>query len=200
MMKGYVLASKYLVDAHMLVGYMYREEASGADSGWRFFVGSESEDYIADTKHIGIYDINTILELDASIKPYLDAEPGVSFTRVAGTNRFETERLLDGESLAEFGYVFATKMLVDNKLPVKFMYRETPEKNDSGWRFFCGLEDQAYVDDPDNIVIIDLRTILEIDADVKSYLNSEPGCAYEREEASDPFRLVEDFDFAPEDE
>ena len=40
-----------------------------------------------------------------------------------------------------FGYVFATKMLVEGKRKVRFMYREQPDgSNDSGWRFFCGDE------------------------------------------------------------
>ena len=38
--------------------------------------------------------------------------------------------------LEHFGYVLATKKLVDERLPVRFMYREQAEGDDSGWRFF----------------------------------------------------------------
>ena len=52
-----------------------------------------------------------------------------------------------------FGYVFATKMLVEGRRKVRFMYREEPEDpNDSGWRFFCGDEDQEYADNPDRSI------------------------------------------------
>ena len=46
------------------------------------------------------------------------------------------------------GYVLATRMLVEGKKKVRFMYRETPDNSqDSGWRFFCGEEDDEYVHD-----------------------------------------------------
>lgn len=199
-MKGYVLASKYLVNGRMRVGYMYREKAEGNDSGWRFFAGTETDEYLADPEHIGIYDLKTILELDPSVEPYLDAEPGTELTRVKGTKRFEAEPAPDRESMAEFGYVFATKMLVEGRLPVMFMYREQGEDGDSGWRFFCGSEDQAYVDDIDNIDIYDIKTILDIDGSIEPYLGAEPGSAFEREDAKAPFSAIEDFTFEPEDE
>jgi len=94
-----------------------------------------------------------------------------------------------------FGYVFATKMLVENKLPVMFMYREKGDNGDSGWRFFCGLEDQEYVDDPKNIAIYDIETILSIDESIRPYLNSLCGRAYERIEPKDSFKRVQDFGF-----
>ena len=48
--------------------------------------------------------------------------------------------------MKNFGYVLATKMLVDGKRKVRFMYRETPDNNqDSGWRFFCGDENDEFV-------------------------------------------------------
>ncbi len=197
---GYVLASKYLVDYRMRVGYMYREKAEGNDSGWRFFAGSETNEYLADPTHVGMYDIKTILELDPSVEPYLDVEPGTELTRIKGTNRFEAKPALDRESFASFGYVFATKMLVDNRLPVMFMYREQGEDGDSGWRFFCGSEDQAYVDNIDNIDIYDIKTILEIDGSIEPYLDAENGTAFERKDVGAPFQIVKDFSFEPEGE
>lgn len=199
-MKGYVLASVYLVEGRMRVGYMYREQSEGGDSGWRFFVGTETDEYLADPTHIGTYDIKTILALDPSVEPYLDAEPGTELTRIKGTNRFEADRAPDRESIADFGYVFATKMLVEGRKPVMFMYREQGEDGDSGWRFFCGEEDQDYVDNVDNIDIYDVKTILEIDGSVEPYLDAQPGFAFERENAGNPFRAIDDFNFDPEEE
>ena len=97
--------------------------------------------------------------------------------------------------MENFGYVFATKMLVENKKPVMFMYREKGSAGDSGWRFFCGEEEQEYVDNPDNIAIYDIETILEIDDSIRPYLGSLCGRAYERDNANAPFKRVADFGF-----
>ena len=97
--------------------------------------------------------------------------------------------------MENFGYVFATKMLVEQKLPVMFMYREKGTNGDSGWRFFCALEEQEYVDDPNNIAIYDIETILEIDESIRPYLNSLCGRAYERADCKDAFKRVQDFEF-----
>lgn len=79
-----------------------------------------------------------------------------------------------------FGYVMATKCLVEGKQRVHFAYREAPDNNiDSGWRFFCGDEDDTYVNNPDNIGIYDIKTILEIDNEIESLLDAEVGVAFE---------------------
>jgi hypothetical protein len=54
-------------------------------------------------------------------------------------------------------------IVVDGK-KVGFMYRE-PSSNsvDSGWRFFSGEEDQAYIDDPKNLAFYDVNTIANYD-------------------------------------
>lgn len=93
-----------------------------------------------------------------------------------------------------FGYVLATKKLIEQKLPVGFMYHEKGEGQDSGWRFFVGDEPQEYVDDPSNIAIYDIKTILKIDKSVKPLLDAEIGSAFEREEGKKTFVKV-DFDF-----
>lgn len=94
--------------------------------------------------------------------------------------------------MRRFGYVMATKHLVDDKRKVRFMYREQPDSgDDSGWRFFSGDEDQAYVDDPAHIGIYDVETILELDRDVEPYLSAPEGSAFEREDASQAFVLSE---------
>ena len=103
--------------------------------------------------------------------------------------------------MENFGYVFATKMLVDNRRKVRFMYREeVSNPQDSGWRFFCGDEDDEYVNNPDHIAIYDITTILGIDESIAHYLNSSVGSAYERMDEAEPFCLVENFDFGGEEE
>ena len=93
-----------------------------------------------------------------------------------------------------FGYVLATKMLVEGRRRVRFMYREAPDnRQDSGWRFFCGEEDDAYVSQPDNIGMYDINTILDIDRSVLPYLNAAAGTALEREDENAVFSVSADF-------
>ena len=101
--------------------------------------------------------------------------------------------------MKNFGYVLATKLLVNRKLPVRFMYREEGEKGDSGWRFFAGIEKQEYVDDPDNIGIYDIQTILDIDESVAPYLSALTGSVFERKGISGPFERNDDFGFSAEE-
>lgn len=65
------------------VGWCYREEpeTSFPDSGWRFFSGDESEDYIADIGHTGIFDLNTLCNLDPEIVSLLTAPYRSAFVR-----------------------------------------------------------------------------------------------------------------------
>jgi hypothetical protein len=71
------------------VGYMYREEAEEElDSGWRFFEGSESDEYVNDQNNIMIYAINTIANYDPAIIPYLDLPYGTELERIEGTDEF----------------------------------------------------------------------------------------------------------------
>jgi len=97
--------------------------------------------------------------------------------------------------MRNFGYVLATKMLIDNKRKVRFMYREESKGGDSGWRFFCGDEDQKYTDNPDNIAIYDVQTVLDIDKSILPYLNAVPGTALERENENDTFKISSEFNF-----
>lgn len=50
----------------------------------------------------------------------------------------------------DFGFVLATRMLVEGGRKVRYMYREEAITNpiDSGWRFFCGDEDDEYLNPP----------------------------------------------------
>ena len=96
--------------------------------------------------------------------------------------------------MENFGFVLATKMLVDGKRKVRYMYREEASNpQDSGWRFFCGDEDDEYANDPDNIGIYDVNTILDIDKTVLPYLDSTVGVAFEREDESAAFTVNDDF-------
>lgn len=72
-----------------------------------------------------------------------------------------------GDILKYLGNVVVTKMLIEQRLRVRFMYRDEPKDNDSGWRFLCGLEDKEYLDNPENLIFCDINTLLEIDPEVE---------------------------------
>lgn len=64
------------------VGWMYRQEPDNSiDSGWRFFAGPESAEYIEDLRNTAVYDVNTIANYDPEIVPLLDAPIGSAFER-----------------------------------------------------------------------------------------------------------------------
>lgn len=96
--------------------------------------------------------------------------------------------------MKNFGYVMATKMLVDGKRKVRFMYRKEPDnEQDSGWRFFNGDEDDEYVNCSQNVAIYDVESILAIDKSITPYLKAAIGAAFERENENTCFSMSEDF-------
>ncbi len=79
---GCIATDKITVEGFK-IGYMYREKPNPKypDSGWRFFQGEESDEYIKDVKNSGIYDLNTICNYDPSIIPLLKSPCGVCYYR-----------------------------------------------------------------------------------------------------------------------
>ncbi len=80
---------KITVDG-MQVGYMYREQPDRAiDSGWRFFSGTEDQEYIDDLNNTMIYNVNTIANYDPAIIPYLSFPIGTELERIEDSNNFK---------------------------------------------------------------------------------------------------------------
>lgn len=76
--RGACFATDMIVVEGRKVGYMYREEPdTPEDSGWRFFSGKESPEYLDDPAHTAVYDVNT----DSAIVPLLDSPVGSAFER-----------------------------------------------------------------------------------------------------------------------
>jgi hypothetical protein len=86
---------------------------------------------------------------------------------------------------------FATdRIMVDGK-KVGYMYREAPDRpEDSGWRFFAGDEDEAYIDDPSHTGIYAVNTVANYDPDIIPYLDTEAPCAFEKIEGTNKYRRV----------
>ncbi|WP_322969923.1 DUF2185 domain-containing protein [Faecalibacter sp. LW9] len=77
---GYGLISDRVTVDGLPIGYMYRENPDNRqDSGWRFFAGDESEEYLDQENNISLMNINTIAHYDQSIIPYLEEEIGKAF-------------------------------------------------------------------------------------------------------------------------
>ena len=80
--RGACYASDKITVSGERVGYMYREAPDfDADSGWRFFSGTETQDFVDNLDNIGIYDVNTLANYDNDIVAHLDAPEGASFVR-----------------------------------------------------------------------------------------------------------------------
>lgn len=92
----------------------------------------------------------------------------------------------------------ATDRITKNRLKVGYMYREATDSlfPDSGWRFFEGSEDDAYLDNPENTHIFRIQTICDLDPAIIPYLHAPFGTAWERQADGTfcevPFEVHED--------
>lgn len=85
---GCYATDKITVDG-MPVGFMYRERPQEDwDSGWRFFSGTEEQEYVDDPNNSMIYNVNVIANYDRAIIPYLKMPIGTELERVEGTDKF----------------------------------------------------------------------------------------------------------------
>jgi hypothetical protein len=95
--RGACYASDMITVKGRKVGYMHREAPDfDADSGWRFFSGSESQAYADNPDNFGIYDVNTIANCDTEIIPLLDAPVGSEFERLSAGGPLAVARPLPG--------------------------------------------------------------------------------------------------------
>jgi hypothetical protein len=75
---------------------------------------------------------------------------------------------------------FVSKDVLERGQPVAYMVRETPDNaDDSGWRFFSGKETQAFVDDPENILVCPVAFVAEHTTAIVPFLLHEPGSEFE---------------------
>jgi hypothetical protein len=78
------------------VGFMYREDPDNEiDSGWRFFAGTESQEYADEPDNFAIYDVNTIANYDPDIIPFLESPMGSAFARNSKSGEFESTDFTD---------------------------------------------------------------------------------------------------------
>lgn len=90
------------------------------------------------------------------------------------------------------GYALAPKYLIEKQKPIMYMYCEEPDNQyDSGWRFFSGEETDEYVNDPRNIGIYSIETIVKLCPDVIPYLDCPVNTCLERDDINKPFRATD---------
>lgn len=88
------IATKKILSEGYKVGYMYREEPDDDnDSGWRFFEGSEDDEYIDDPYNLKFVDVGVICDYDEDIIPLLDAPYGSAYYRDEN-GEFQFEELI----------------------------------------------------------------------------------------------------------
>lgn len=87
------------------------------------------------------------------------------------------------------GYVTVSNRVMLDKMPVGYLYRETPDEDgDSGWRIFAGDETQQYADVAENFALYNASTILEIEPKLIEVLMHDHPCAFERSPSGDFIR------------
>ena len=87
MLGGCLITDRVTVDRQP-IGYMYRAVATEpADTGWRFFAGDETPEYVDDLGHTGVYAVNTAANYDPDIIPFLEVEAPCAFEKVRATYR-----------------------------------------------------------------------------------------------------------------
>jgi len=85
--RGACIATDHILVEGKRVGFMYREAPRDEiDSGWHFFSGEETQEYVDVPTNMALYDVNTIANYDPSIIPLLDAPIGSAFGRDSDGN------------------------------------------------------------------------------------------------------------------
>tara|TARA_B100001093_G_scaffold456844_1_gene468114 strand:- start:1989 stop:2318 length:330 start_codon:yes stop_codon:yes gene_type:complete len=86
---GGAFATDHITVEGKPLSYMYREEPDNEmDSGWRFFSGEETQDYVDDSSNTSIYEVNTIANYEPAIIELLNTPYPCAFERIEGTNQF----------------------------------------------------------------------------------------------------------------
>jgi hypothetical protein len=63
-----------------------------------------------------------------------------------------------------------------------YVYRDRPVAGwDTGWRFFVGDEDGAFLADPNNSVVVGVDAIVARHPELRALLDASPGTVFERD-------------------
>jgi hypothetical protein len=138
-MGGCFITNRIAVDG-LEIGFMYRERPDGPeDSGWRFFSGDESQEYLDNPDHTNIHEVNTAANFDRDIIPLLETPAPCAFEKMPGSHEYQQvespgdaeDHSSDGELHPEFPVVEGRYEMTDEwtvDLPVKFNQRIEEEQ------------------------------------------------------------------------
>lgn len=102
----------------------------------------------------------------------------------------EIKPLLEG-----YGACIASDMITVDGYPVRFAYREAPDRDvDSGWRFFSGYESDEYTNNPSNAGIYNVNTIANYDPSIIPIIDAPIGMAFEKENDVEKWSIVNDWE------
>ena len=98
----------------------------------------------------------------------------------------------------QIGGVMISKMVVDEHVVPRFMYREKrTRRDDSGWRIFTGFETDEYLHNSYNMALYEPATIVKIDPAIAPLLLKGVGSVYEKDDDNKWNRVT---DFVIEDD
>ena len=81
---GAAIATDMIMVNGNKVDYMSRQQPEREDdSGWMFYGGGETQEYIDNPNNMAIYDVNTVANYDPDIIPFLTYPPGTEIERNA---------------------------------------------------------------------------------------------------------------------
>ena len=73
----YAIVSQEVSKNGEAIGFLYREAAAfEQDSGWRFFSGWESDEYVADVAHFDTLPLSEVVAMQPEIKTLLNEQYG----------------------------------------------------------------------------------------------------------------------------
>ena len=111
----------------------------------------------------------------------------------------QRQKLMRSLDFRWFKAALVSRHVTEGGRPVRFMYRETPDRDsDSGWRMFSGEEPEAYSDDAANIEVVPLHRFDDLDPRVARLLEEPIGAVYERVTGAEEFKPV--MDWKPSDD
>ena len=92
------------------------------------------------------------------------------------------------------GCIASDRIMVEGR-KVGYMYREYADrKEDSGWRFSAGDEDEEYMSNAENAGVYTLNAVANIDMDIIPFLNSPVGSGFFRDKdgnfVKDDFNII----------
>ncbi|UUO07802.1 DUF2185 domain-containing protein [Blastopirellula sp. J2-11] len=138
---GCIATDRITVDG-MPVGYMYREPPDNeGDSGWRFFSGDETDEYVDQASNLEVYDVNTIANYDRDVMPFLSSPIGSAYARegdagqlIAVDSPFDADELLHPDfPILEVGLFDLTDRW-SMQLPLRFNQRLEKDGQMVLWR------------------------------------------------------------------